>query len=73
MEMSPVDTVKLGFYNAIRKTPNSLLFGVNMLLTYGLLYAKINDIKTYFNDNRMRNLEEKRKMIFRLACSSNIL
>lgn len=73
MEMSPVDTVKLGFYNAIRKTPNSLLFGVNMWLTYGLLYAKINDIKTYFNDNRMRNLEEKRKMVFRLACSSNIL
>lgn len=73
MEISLIDTVKLAFYNGIRKTPNSLLFGMNMWLTYGLIYSKINDIKTYFNDNRMRNIEEKRKIIFRLACSTNIL
>ena len=30
MEMSPIDNVKLAFYNAIRKTPNSLLFSVNI-------------------------------------------
>ena len=70
MEMSPNDAVKLSFYNGIRKTPNKFLFILNMWATYGFLYKKFGEIKTYFNDHRLRNVEQKRKILFRLACSN---
>lgn len=68
--MTPIDAVKLAFYNGIRKTPNNFLFTLNMWATYGFLYKKFGEIKIYFNDNRLRNVEQKRKMMFRLACSN---
>ena len=66
--MNALDSLKLSFYNSIRKTPDNVLFAGNMWLTYGVLYQQMNNMKKYFNDTRMSTLAKRRKMLFRIAC-----
>lgn len=72
MDINPFDSLRIACYNGIRKTPNTFFFAANMWLTYGLLYKKINSLKTYFDDHRLKWTLKKRKLMFRLACQENI-